>query len=173
MLTAVDQMDEARAVFSQALEANPLSADLRSDYASFLLWDGRYAEALENADLVMKLGASRFDRAHVWVTRATVALSEGKNTEALGAINRATFIDKNIFNMPVAVSMLHVLGEQAAASRMLDELERAFPDVSPDNPVLYIMLKPIDDILEKQRESGELSGPGSVSEIFRLLREND
>jgi len=148
-------------------------ADLCSDYAYFLLWDGRYAEALENSDLVLKLGASRFDRAGVWTTRAIVALSEGKNTEALDAINRAMFIDKNIFNMPLAVAVLYILGEQAAASRLLDELERSFPDVSPDNPVLYIMLKPIDDILAKQRESGEFSGPGSVSELFRLLREND
>ena len=65
MLVSVGQHDEALAVYKQALEANPLSARLRVDYALFLLWQGRYEEAMENADLALKLGAFSLDRAFV------------------------------------------------------------------------------------------------------------
>ena len=57
-------------LFGQAVEANPLSSGLRSDYASFLLWDGRYAEAMENNDLVRKLGSTSFEHAAVWLNRS-------------------------------------------------------------------------------------------------------
>ena len=76
-------------MFEQAVEANPLSPGLRSDYASFLLWDGRYEEAMENNDLVRKLGSTSFEHAAVWLNRSIVALAEGNNAEALDAINAA------------------------------------------------------------------------------------
>ena len=66
---------KARVVFEQAVEANPLSPGLRSDYASFLLWDGRYEEAMENNDLVRKLGSTSFERAAVWLNRSIIALA--------------------------------------------------------------------------------------------------
>jgi TolB-like protein/Flp pilus assembly protein TadD len=173
MLAVVGQNDEARAVFSQAVEANPLSADLRIDYASFLLVEGKYGEALENANLAWKLGAGTYDRAGVWITRATVALAEDDKATALEAVNRSIFIDKNVFHTPVAVAILYVLGEEAGAARLHGEMEQAFPDLSPQNPVLYLMLKPIDDILRSRQERGDPGGPGgpeNVQEIFDLLQ---
>jgi adenylate cyclase len=173
MLTVVGQPDEARAVFSQAIEANPLSPDLRLDYASFLLWDGRYEEAMENSDLAWKIGSDVDVRSGVWINRSIVALADGNKAEVLDAANRAMFISKNIFHMPMAVALLYVVGEREAAARLLDEMEQSFPGISPQNPVLKIVLKPIDDILAMQRERGEQNGPADVNEIYTLLRNAD
>jgi tetratricopeptide (TPR) repeat protein len=173
MLATVEQPDEARTVFSMAIEASPLSADLRLDYASFLLFEGRYEEATKNSDLALKLGSGSFDRASVWINRSIVALVEGNSAEALDAVNRAMFINKNVFHMPVAVALLYVVGEQEAAARLLDEMEKSFPGISPQNPVLHVILKPVDDILAMQRKRGEKNGPVSVNEIYKLLRNLD
>lgn len=169
MLVSVGQQDEALAVYKQALEANPLSARLRVDYALFLLWDGRYEEAMENADLALKLGAFSLDRAFVWLIRSNVALAQDNPTGALEAVNRAIFISKDPFTMPAAVALLYVLGKQTDAKRLLEEMQLSFPGISPQNPLLYVMLKPIDDILALQRERGEVNGPADVSEIYSLL----
>jgi hypothetical protein len=50
------------------------------------------------------------------------------------------------------------------------EMDQIFPGISANNPVLKVTLKPIDDILAKQRMSGGESGPANVDEIFALLR---
>lgn len=169
MLTSVGQQDEALAVYKQALEANPLSARLRVDYALYLLWDGHYEEAMENADLALKLGAFSSDRAFVWLIRSNVALAQDNPAGALEAVNRAIFLSKDPFTMPMAVALLYVLGKQTDAKRLLDEMQQSFPGISPQNPLLYVMLKPIDDILALQRQRGEENGPVDVSEIYRLL----
>jgi TolB-like protein len=171
MLTSLGQRNEALAVYKQALEANPMSARLRSDYALYLLWDGQYEEAMENADLVLKLGAFSVDRAFVWIIRSSVALAQDKPAESLEAVNRAIFISKDPFTTPAAVALLYALGEQSDAKRLLDEMQQSFPGISPQNPLLYVMLKPIDDILALQRERSEENGPVDVSEIYRLLNE--
>jgi hypothetical protein len=75
--------------------------------------------------------------------------------------------------MPMAVALLYVVGEREAAARLLDEMEQSFPGISPQNPVLKIVLKPIDDILAMQRERGEQNGPADVNEIYTLLRNAD
>ena len=157
-------------MFSQAIEANPLSGALRLDYASFLLWEGRYEEALANSNLTWKLGSGSFDRAGVWINRSIVALAQGKPAEALDAVNRSTFINKNVFHTPTAVAILFVIGEKEAAARLMVEMDQSFPGISANNPVLKATLKPIDDILAKQRMSGGESGPANVDEIFALLR---
>lgn len=65
------------------------------------------------------------------------------------------------------------IGELEAATRLLEEMEQSFPGLSPRNPVLYVTLKPIGDILAAQRERGEFDGPTNVNEIFALLRNLD
>jgi len=172
MLSVVGQADEARAVFKQAIEANPLSAGLRLDYASFLLWDGRYEEAIENADMGLRLGAYGEGLATVWLVRSNVALAQGNPAGALEAVNRALFISKSLFIMPPAIALLYVLGKEAEAERLLSEMQQSFPGISPKNPMLYWVLKPIDDILALQRASGEENGPADVDEIYRLLSKN-
>jgi TolB-like protein len=169
MLTSVGQQDEALAVYKQALEANPMSARLRVDYALYLLWDGHYEEAMENADIALKLGAFSSDRAFVWLIRSNVALAQDNPAGALEAVNRAIFLSKDPFTTPTAVALLYVLGKQTDAKRLLDEMQQSFPGISPQNPLLYVMLKPIDDILALKRERGEENGPVDVSEIYRLL----
>jgi len=75
-----------------------------------------------------------------------------------------------VFHTPVAVALLHVLGKEAVAARLQREMEQLYPDLSPQNPVLYLMLKPIDDILKSRQERGEFGGPENVQEIFSLLQ---
>jgi len=168
LLAVVGQPDEARAVFREAVETNPLAVNLQMTYADFLLGEGRYEEAEEQADIVWKL-ASGLERAGVWMNRSIIALARGNKTEALDAVNRAIFIDKSVYTMPVAVALFYVLGEQAAAARLLAEMELSFPGISPQNPFTVFALKPINDILANQRDRGEQNGPADVNEIFHLL----
>ena len=171
MLSVVGQAEEAHAVFKQAIEANPLSPCLRVDYALFLLWDGRHEEAIENTDIALKLGVYGEGSSLVWLTRSVVALAQGNQDESLEAINRALFISKGPFIMPSAIAVLYIQGKQTEAKRLLDEMQQAFPGMSPQNPMLYVMLKPIDDILAQRPENGDRSGPANVDEIYRLLGE--
>jgi Tfp pilus assembly protein PilF len=145
---------------------------LRADYASFLIFDGRFEEAMENNDLVRKLGSTRFESAAVWLNRSIVALAEGNNAQALEAINRAMFINQNIYHTPAAVAILYVAGDRAAAPRLYNEMRQSYPDLSPRNPLLYTYFKPIDDILARQRELGEVDGPADSVEIYRVLSQN-
>jgi len=173
MLTAVGQPDEARVVFEQALEANPLSTDLRVDYAFFLLWEGRYAEAVENIDLAQKLESFSHNSKYIWSARSVARLADGDTTGALDAINRSIFVGKDVQTMPMAVAMLYILGEKESAARLYTELMQLFPGLSPKNPVLYVVLKPMDDILASRRGWGEKSDPINVEDIFHLLSKND
>ena len=170
MLTAVGKPDEARVVYEQAIAAKPLSPDLRVDYAIYLAWAGRYEEALENAELSMKLGPVSQDRAGAWTIRSLIAFAAGQQQEALDAINRAMFVHTNSFYTPTAVAMLYVLGKHEAAKSLFREMQSLFPDLRARNRVFYVTLKPIDDILAARRQQGDLYGPADVEEIFSLLR---
>jgi TolB-like protein/Tfp pilus assembly protein PilF len=170
MLTAVGKPDEARAVYEQAIAAKPLSPDLRVDYAIYLVWAGRYEEALENAALALKLGPVQQDRAGVWTVRSLVAFATGHQQEALDAINRAAFIENNMVYMPTTVAMLFALGEHEAATSLFRDMQSLFPDLQPDNKILYVTLKPIDDTLAARRQQGDQGGAADVEEIFSLLR---
>ncbi len=171
MLTAVGQHDEARVVFEQAIEAKPLSPDLRVDYALYLLWAGRYEEALENAVLSLKLGPVSQDRAGVWTVRSVIAFAQGNEQESLDAINRALFIRKDTFYTPAAVAMLYVLGKRDEAAKLLHDMQSLFPGLEPTNPVFYVTMKPIDDVLVARREQGEVNDPADVEEIYSILRQ--
>lgn len=170
MLTAVGKPDEARVVYEQAIEAKPLSPDLRVDYAIYLAWAGRYEEALENAALSLKLGPVSQDRAGVWTIRSLAAFAAGNEQEALDSINRAMFIRNNTFYTPTAVAMLFVLGKHEAATLLFRDMQTLFPDLQPKNRIFYVTLKPIDDSLASRRQQGDLDGPADVEEIFSILR---
>ena len=170
MLTAVGKPDEARVVYEQAVDAKPLSPDLRVDYAIYLAWAGRYEEALENAALSLKLGPVSQDRAGVWTIRSLAAFAAGKNQEALDAINRAVFVSHETFYTPTAVAMLYVLGKHEAATTLFRDMQSLFPDLQPRNKIFYVTLKPIDDTLAAHREQGDLDGPADVEEIYSILR---
>jgi TolB-like protein/tetratricopeptide (TPR) repeat protein len=170
MLTAVGKPDEARVVYEQAIAAKPLSPDLRVDYAIYLAWAGRYEEAIENAELSMKLGPVSQDRAGAWTIRSLAAFAAGQQQEALDAINRAMFVHSNSFYTPTAVAMLYVLGKHEAAKSLFREMQSLFPDLQAKNRVFYVTLKPIDDVLAARRQQGDLDGPANVEEIFSLLR---
>lgn len=170
MLTAVGRPDEARIVFEQAVEAKPLSARLRVDYALYLAWVGRYEEAEENADLVLKLGSVSQDRAGMWFVHSLAALSDGNGQDALDAINRAIFISRESFYTPAAIALLYLLGQPDNAVALFRDMQDVFPDLQPKDPVFYVTLKPIDDILAARHEQGEVAGPADVEEIFSILR---
>jgi len=171
MLTAVGRPDEARIVFEQAVEAKPLSPRLRVDYALHLAWAGRYEEAEENAALVLKLGSVSQDRAGVWFVRSLAALSDGNEQDALDAINRAIFLSRESFYTPAAVTLLYLLGQPDNAVALFRDMQDVFPDLRAKDPVFYVTLKPIDDILAARREQeGEVAGPADVEEIYSILR---
>jgi TolB-like protein/Tfp pilus assembly protein PilF len=170
MLTAVGRSDEARIVFEQAVEAKPLSPRLRVDYALYLAWAGRYDEAEENAALALKLGTVSQDRAGMWFVRSLAALSNGNEQDALDAINRAIFISRESFYTPAAVALLYALGQRDNAVALFQDMQDVFPDLRPRDPVFYITLKPIDDILAARREQGGVAGPADVEEIYSILR---
>ena len=75
--------------------------------------------------------------------------------------------------MTTAVALLYTLGKQADAARLLDETQQTFPGISPQNPLLYVTLKPIDVILARQRERGDKNAPVDVNEIYRLLSKTE
>ena len=170
MLTAVGKPDEARVVYEQAVDAKPLSPDLRVDYAIYLAWAGRYEEALENAALSLKLGPVSQDRAGVWTIRSLAAFAAGKDQEALDAINRAVFVSHETFYLPTAVAMLYVLGKHEAATSLFRDMQSLFPDLQARNKIFYVTLKPIDDALAARRQQGDLDGPADVEEIYSTLR---
>lgn len=171
MLTAVGQVDEARVVFEQAIEAKPLSPDLRVDYALHLAVLGRYDEAQENADLVLRLGPTTQDRAGVWTVRALVALAREQRQEALDAVSRVRFVSRDPFYTPAAIAILYVLGKQKEAAAEFASMQQGFPGMQPTNPVFYVTLKPVDDFLSAQRERGSTAYPADVAEIFRILND--
>ena len=170
MLTAVGQPDEARVVFEEAIEAKPLSPDLRLDYAIYLVWAKRYDEALENGALVLKLGSSPGDRAGIWLVRSLVSFAQGEEHEALDAVHRSLFVRNDPFYTPAAVALLYVLGRHDEAANLLSEMQSLFPDLEPKNPLSYVMLKPIDDVLSARREQGIEGLPLNVEEIYSDLR---
>ena len=170
MLTAVGRPDEARIVFEQAVEAKPLSSRLRLDYALHLAWAGRYEEAEKNADLALKLGSIPQDRSGIWFVRSLAALSDGNEQDALDAINRSIFISRESFYTPAAIALLYVLGQPDNAVALLREMQDVYPDLRPKDPLFYVTLKPIDDILAARREQGGVAGPADVEEIFSTLR---
>jgi len=170
MLTAVGRPDEARIVFEQAVEAKPLSPRLRVDYALHLAWAGRYEEAEENTALALKLGPVSQDRAGMWFVRSLAALSEGNEQDALDAINRAIFISRESFYTPATVALLYLLGQPDNAVALFRDMQDVFPDLRSKDPVFYVTLKPIDDILAARREQGEVAGPADVEEIYSILR---
>jgi tetratricopeptide (TPR) repeat protein len=170
MLTAVGRPDEARIVFEQAVEAKPLSSRLRLDYALHLAWAGRYEEAEKNADLALKLGSIPQDRAGIWFVRSLAALSDGNEQDALDAINRSIFISRESFYTPAAIALLSVLGQPDNAVALLREMQDVYPDLRPKDPLFYVTLKPIDDILAARREQGGVAGPADVEEIYSTLR---
>jgi len=170
MLTAVGQPDEARVVFEQAIEAKPLSPDLRLDYAIYLVWTERFDEALENAALVLKLGPSPGDRAGVWLVRSLVSFARGDEQEALDAVHRSSFVRNDPFYTPATIALLYVLGRHGEAANLLREMQNLFPDLEPKNPLSYVLSKPIDDVLAARREQGMANLPLDVTEIFTELR---
>jgi TolB-like protein/Tfp pilus assembly protein PilF len=169
LLTAVGQPEEARVVFEQALEANPLSSDLRIDYAYYLVWAGHYEDAARQAALALELGPVVSDRAAVWGMRSVMELAAGQRQQALDSANKALFLRKDAYNMPVAVAVNFVLGNTAEAAALYRETKALFPGLEPGNPVLHVVLKPIDEILAAKYERGEYSGPVSVEQIFAAL----
>jgi len=173
LLTAAGKPDEARVVYEQAIDAKPLSPDLRVDYAIYLAWAGRYEEALENAALALKLGPVSQDRAGVWTIRSLAAFAAGNEQESLDAINRAVFIRNNTFYTPTAVAMLYVLGKHEAATSLFRDMQSLFPDLQPKNRIFYVTLKPIDDTLAARRQQGDPDGPADVEEIFSILRKEN
>ena len=169
LLTVVGEVEEARAVYSEALEANPESADFRIDYVSFLMYEGRYEEGMEHLDIAERLGPSSFGKSAIWINRAIAALAEGDSSAALDAVNRSRFIHRNAFYMPVAVLILYIAGDPDDAANLLVEMKTIFPDISIENPALRILVKPLDDILAKRRADGDMGSPTSVTEIYAIL----
>ena len=125
---------------------------------------------MENAALALRLGPSSGDQAGVWLVRSLVSFAEGEEQEALDAVHRALFVRNDPFYTPAAVALLYVSGRHDEAADLLGEMQSLFPDLEPKNPLSYVMLKPIDDVLAANREQGMTSLPLDVTEIYSDLR---
>jgi hypothetical protein len=49
-------------------------------------------------------------------------------------------------------------------------MQSLFPDLEPGNPVFYVTMKPIDDVLAAKRQQGITTLPLDVAEIYAILR---
>jgi TolB-like protein/Tfp pilus assembly protein PilF len=169
LLTAVGEVDEARAVYAEALEANPRSPEFRVDYVSFLMFEGRYEEATRHLNVAERMGPSSFGKSAIWINRAVVALAKDDTSAALDAVNRSRFIHRNVFYMPVAVPILYIVSGPDDAAKLMTEMKSVFPNISIENPAMHVLIKPIDDILTSRREDGNADWPASVREIYAEL----
>ena len=106
----------------------------------------------------------------MWFVRSLADLSNGNEQGALDAINRAIFVSRGSFYTPGAVALLYVLGQPENAAALFRDMQDVFPDLRPKDPIFYVMLKPIDDILAARREKGEVADPADVEEIYSTLR---
>jgi tetratricopeptide (TPR) repeat protein len=168
-LAAIGRGEEARVVFEQALEANPLSGILRLDYARFLGWEGKYSEAIEMAEVSTLLGTNARDKAGARVAQAVALLAADQPDAARTAVHRALLIKRlDFYATPVAIAVLYVLGDRDDATVLFREFNELFPTYSPSNPGWQVDFKPIDEVIA--RRGDELAGlPGDVSGIFRVL----
>ena len=169
--TSLGRMNEARAMFEQSIEANPVSADLRHNYAFFLLVEGRYEEAVREVDLAETLGVRRAYRAEAWIVRSIAALAAGNESDALDAVSRALNIDdQDPLVLVPAIALRHVLGQRESAESLGQDVLNAFPGISAGNPMLSGVVRPIDEILASRGGSGDDNGPATVADILGLLR---
>ena len=106
----------------------------------------------------------------MWFVRSLAALSEGNEQDALDAINRAIFISRESFYTHAAVALLYVLGQPDNAAALFRDMQDVFPDLRAKDPVFYVTLKPIDDILSARREQAAVAGPADVEEIYSILQ---
>ena len=168
-LTAIGRDKEARVVFEQSLEANPLSGTLRVDYARFLAWEGRYPEAIEMAEISTRLGTDARDKALAATTQAVALLATDQPDAARAAVHRALFIKRlEILSTPITIPLLYVLGDRDGATVLFREFNELFPTYSPSNLGSQVDFKPIDGIIA--RRSNESAGlPEDVGGIFRVL----
>jgi len=168
-LAAVGRDREARVVFEQALEANPVSGALRVDYAQFLAWDGRYPEAIEMAEVGARLGIDAVDKSRAEAMQATAFFAIGQPDAALTAVNRSLLIKRiDTVTTPVAIAILFITGNHDAATVLFREFDEWFPDYSPTNVISQVVFKPIDTALAR-RGSEPAGSPESVDDIFWLL----
>ena len=102
--------------------------------------------------------------------RSLVSFAEGEEREALDAVYRGLFVRNDPFYTPAAVALLYLLDRHDEAANLLREMQSVFPELEPRNPLSYVMLKPIDDVLAKKREKGITTFPLDVTEIYSNLR---
>ncbi|MCZ6853858.1 MAG: TIR domain-containing protein, partial [Gammaproteobacteria bacterium] len=121
-LTAIGRDREARVVFEQARQANPLSGALLVDYAQFLVWDGQYPQAIEMAEVSTRLGTDARDKAVAASVQATALLATDQPAAARMAVHKALLIRRlDILVTPSAIAILFALGDREDATALFKE----------------------------------------------------
>ena len=167
-LTAIGRDREARVVFDQAYQANPLSGALLVDYAQFLVWNGQYPQAIEMAEVSTRLGTDTRDKAVAAIVQATALLATNQPDAARTAVHRALLIKRlDILVTPSAIAILYVLGDRDDAAVLFTEFKALIPSYSPSNVISQVTFRPIDTVIAHGAISAGL--PEDVSGIFRLL----
>lgn len=152
MLAAIGRAEEGFVLLEEALVANPMSSSLRVDYGQVLASQGRFQEAREMASSAARMEPMGKDLGVTYLTTALADLGQDRWETALANTYRALFAHQNNeMVMPVAMVLLHVLGDREGAIRTYSELQTAYPGFRLDNPFTVLMLKPIDRILIEQR----------------------
>jgi tetratricopeptide (TPR) repeat protein len=131
LLALTGRHDEAVDLFQRALQIEPLSLVIRTDYGSTWLWNGDPATALEHYLYVLQLDPD-FALAQLFAGLALVAM--GQHEEASARLERAALLGGSPPLWRATLARNHAAaGRTAEARAMLEQLdaERSFRFVSP------------------------------------------
>lgn len=121
LLALTGRLEESEAAFTRALEIEPLSLVMRTDFGSSLLWNGDPSGALEIYDYVLQLDPD-FALAHMFTGLALHSL--GRHDEATTRLERAAQLGGR---PPLWLALLArtraAAGDQPTARALLAELD--------------------------------------------------
>ena len=148
LLTLQGKLEEARAVFEVGLEANPLSAELQRDYATFLLHTGELEAAHKAIDLSLRLNPVGPTAAQPLTEKAMILLKEDDLAGALHALRISVIHSPNDpFAVAPLTVMLYLAGHREEAAATLGSLLELYPGLSPRNRFLSDTWRPLEDVL--------------------------
>jgi serine/threonine-protein kinase len=120
-LMCLGRMEEAKAAFRTAIDLDPYALYIVRNQGRLFYFDGRYERATEILNEVLDINP---DFSFTNMSLALVYLEQGKNTEAMAAIERETAVQKAWVPMLDCITgiILQRMGKGEEARRIFDEL---------------------------------------------------
>ena len=169
-------VDSARVMFESAMEVNPNSAVLRSNYAMYLLHQNDLDGARREAEIAVRLDPVSQLASYAYVTLGLVAMVEGDITQAIDLTRRALQLERtetwSQMQLPV---LLYLDGQTSQAEAGFAEFMSAHPNVTPRHRYIYSWLAPISDVLRLQVAEADgvavdaMTTPDLVERVFVQL----